>query len=227
MVIMINNYKLGMKMLRYGSGLVGMMVSCGIFLLLGLAMNIWFTALGIMGSPGDLLLMLVVMFPVQVIYSLSISNLVQSSPAKKRMQTSVPTTVTCFNMIAVCLVSSLCKGIAMTGHPEFIGIACFEMVTTAVFSALIMLYIAIAYKYFLASITAGIMVYFFISARLNIVNHIQLGIFDNNVSSFVLALAISLLLIVLGGFGQYALSLLVYKAPMSKYAQSAAVRKEM
>lgn len=224
---MIDNYKLGMKMLRYGSGLVGMIVGTVIFLILGLAMNIGYASFGIAGTPGDIIFMIVAMFPVQVIYSLSVSNLVQSSPAKKRMQTSVPTTVTCFNMIAICLVSSLCKGFAMTGHPEFIGTACFEMVTMAVFSALMMLYIAIAYKYFLASIIAVIMVYFFTSARLNVVNHIQLGIFDNSVSSFVLALAISLILIVLGGFGQYALSLLVYKAPMSKYAQSAAVRKEM
>ena len=224
---MIDNYKLGMKMLRYGSGLVGTIVCTIFFLVLGLAMNIGYTSFGIAGTPGDIMLMVIAMLPVQVIYSLSVSNLVQSSPAKKRMQTSVPTTVTCFNMIALCLINSLFKGIAMTGPPEFIVTACSEMVTLAVFSALIMLYIAIAYKYFLANIIAGVMVYFFTSARLNAVNHIQLGIFDNSVSSFVLALAISLILIVLGGFGQYALSLLVYKAPMSKYAQSAAVRKEM
>ena len=224
---MIDNYKLGMKMLRYGSGLVGTIVCTIFFLVLGLAMNIGYTSFGIAGTPGDIMLMVIAMLPVQVIYSLSVSNLVQSSPAKKRMQTSVPTTVTCFNMIALCLINSLFKGIAMTGHPEFIVTACSEMVTLAGFAVFVMLYIALAYKYFWTSIIAGIMVYFFTSARLNAINHIQFGIFDNSVSSFVLALAISLILIVLGGFGQYALSLLVYKAPMSKYAQSAAVRKEM
>ena len=216
-----------MKMLRYGSGLVGMMVCCGIFLLLCLPMNIWFTALGITGSPGDVLLMLVVMFPVQVIYSLSISNLVQSSPAKKRMQTSVPATVSCFNMIILYLVNSLCKCIAMTGHPEIIGTVCVEMVTLAGFGVLIMLYIAVGYKYFLASIIAGITVYLFTIARLVVINKIPSGIFGSSIGSFVLALVIGLVIIVLGGFGQYGVSLLVYKAPMSKYAQTAAVRKEM
>lgn len=220
---MIDNYKLGMKMLRYGSGLVGMMVCCSIFLVLGLAMNIGYASFGIAGSPGDIIFMIVAMFPVQVIYSLSVSNLVQSSPAKKRMQTSVPTTVTCFNMIALCLVNWLCKGIAIIGHPEFIVTACSEMVTLAGFAVFVMLYTAMAYKYFWTSI----IVYFFTLARLNAINQIQFGIFDNNVSSFALALVISLILIVLGGFGQYGISLLVYKAPMSKYAQSATVRKEM
>lgn len=227
MVIMINNYKLGMKMLRYGSGLVGMMVCCGIFLLLGLAMNIWFTALGIMGSPGDLLLMLVAMFPVQVIYSLSISNLVQSSPAKKRMQTSVPATVNCFNTIILYLLNALCKFIVITGHPELIGTVCVEMVMLTGFVVLIALYIAVGYKYFLASIIAGIIVYIFTIIRLNVINKIPSEIFGSSIGSFVLVLVIGLVIIVLGGFAQYGLSLLVYKAPMSKYAQTAAVRKEM
>lgn len=224
---MINNYKLGMKMLWYGSGLVGMMVCCGIFLLLGLAMNIWFTALGIMGSPGDLLLMLVVMFPVQVIYSLSISNLVQSSPAKKRMQTSVPATVNCFNTIILYLLNALCKFIVITGHPELIGTVCVEMVMLTGFVVLIALYIAVGYKYFLASIIAGIIVYIYIITRLNVINKIPSEIFGSSIGSFVRVMVIGLVIIVLGGFAQYGISLLVYKAPMSKYAQSAAVRKEM
>lgn len=90
-----------------------------------------------------------------------------------------------------------------------------------------MLYIAVAYKYFLASITAGITVYVFILARLDVINKIPSGIFGSSIGSFVLALVIGLVIIVLGGFGQYGVSLLVYKAPMSKYAQTAALRKEM
>ena len=224
---MINDYKLGMKMLQYGSGFVGTMVCCGIFLLLGFAMDIAFYAHGEMGSPGDFLLIVVVMLPVQVIYTLSISDLVQSSPAKKRMQTSVPTTVNCLNMIILYLVNSLCKFILITRHSELIGAVCAEMVTLAVFALFIMLYMAVAYKYFVTCIIAGIIVSFFSSARLNVINKIPLGMFENSIGSFVLALVIGVVIIALGGFGQYGLSLLVYKAPLSKYSQPAAVRKEM
>lgn len=216
-----------MKMLRYGSGLVSMMVCCGIFLVLGLLMTIGFAMLGIAGGPGDVFLIIVVMFPTQVIYTLSISNLVQSSPAKKRMQTLVPATVDCFNMMILYLVNALCKGIVMTRHPELVGTICVEMVTLAGFAAFIMLYMGVGYKYFWTSIVAGIIVYFFTHSRLDTVNKIRFGIFDNSAGSFALALVIGLVIIVLGGLGQYGLSLLVYKAPMSKYAQSAAVRKEM
>lgn len=216
-----------MKMLRYGSGLVSMTVCCSIFLVLGLLMTIGFAVLGVAGGPGDVFLIIVVMFPTQVIYTLSISNLVQSSPAKKRMQTSVPATVDCFNMMILYLVNALCKGIVMTRHPELVGTICVEMVTLAGFAAFIMLYMGVGYKYFWTGIVPCIIVYYFTYSRLDAVNKIRFGIFGNSAGSFALALVIGLVIIVLGGFGQYGLSLLVYKAPMSKYAQSATVRKEM
>lgn len=224
---MMNNFKLGIKMLRYGSGLVSMMV-CGVaFFVLGLLMNIWDKTLGNAGLSGDVLMMILVMFPAQIIYSLSVSNLVQSSPAKKRMQTSVPATVTCFCVIALYLLLSLINGIMIIRHPEYIRAICVETVTMAVFVAFIMISIAVAYKHFWMSFIAGFAVYYMISARMTIVEKFQFEIFGSNAGSFALALVIGLIIIVLGGFGQYGVSLLVYKAPMSKYAQSAAVRKEM
>lgn len=224
---MMNNFKLGIKMLRYGSGLVSMMV-CGVaFFVLGLLMNIWDKTLGNAGLSGDVLMMILGMFPAQIIYSLSVSNLVQSSPVKKRMQTSVPATVTCFCVIALYLLLSLINGIMIISHPEYIRAICVETVTMAVFVAFIMISIAVAYKHFWMSFIAGFAVYYMISARMTIVEKFQFEIFGSNAGSFALALVIGLIIIVLGGFGQYGVSLLVYKAPMSKYAQSAAVRKEM
>lgn len=224
---MINNLKLGIRMFRYGSGLVGMTVFCGIFLVLGLLMNFGYTILGSAGSPGDVFLLIVSVYPVQIIYTLSISNFIASSPIKKRMQTSVPVTICCFNMLAIYLVNALCKGIMLSGHPENIGTACAELVSLAGFGVIFMLYLALAYKYFLVSIVAGILVYYYTGIRLDGINSVWSGIFDNSVGSFALALLIGLVCIVIGGFGQYGLTLLVYKAPISKYALSAVVRKEM
>lgn len=224
---MMNNFKLGIKMLRYGSGLVSMMVCGVIFFVLGLLIYIWDKTFENAGLSGDVLMMVLVMFPAQIIYSLSVSNLVQSSPVKKRMQTSVPATVTCFCVIALYLLLSLINGIMIIRHPEYIRAICVETVTMAVFVAFIMISIAVAYKHFWMSFIAGFAVYYMISARMTIVEKFQFEIFGSNAGSFALALVIGLIIIVLGGFGQYGVSLLVYKAPMSKYAQSAAVRKEM
>lgn len=224
---MMNNFKLGIKMLRYGSGLVSMMVCGVIFFVLGLLIYIWDKTFENAGLSGDVLMMVLVMFPAQIIYSLSVSNLVQSSPVKKRMQTSVPATVTCFCVIALYLLLSLINGIMIIRHPEYIRAICVETVTMAVFVAFIMISIAVAYKHFWMSFIDGFAVYYMISARMTIVEKFQFEIFGSNAGSFVLALVIGLIIIVLGGIGQYGVSLLVYKAPMSKYAQSAAVRKEM
>lgn len=224
---MMNNFKLGIKMLRYGSGLVSMMVCGVIFFVLGLLIYIWDKTFENAGLSGDVLMMVLVMFPAQIIYSLSVSNLVQSSPVKKRMQTSVPATVTCFCVIALYLLLSLINGIMIIRHPEYIRAICVETVTMAVFVAFIMISIAVAYKHFWMSFIDGFAVYYMIFARMTIVEKFQFEIFGSNAGSFVLALVIGLIIIVLGGIGQYGVSLLVYKAPMSKYAQSAAVRKEM
>lgn len=224
---MINNFKLGMKMFRYGSGLVGMIVCSCIFLVLGLLINFSYYVLGVEGGPGDVLFMVVGMYPVQILYSLSVSNYIAASPVKKRMQTSVTATVACFNMLIIYLICSLLKVIKLAGHPENIGVVCTEMVSLAGFSVIILLSLALAYKYFWTSILLGVVVYFYATITLNGVNGIWPEIFGNSVSTYVLVLLLGLAAVVIGGFGQYGLSLLVYKAPMSKYAQSAAVRKEM
>lgn len=234
---MINNLKLGIRMIRYGSGLVAMVVFSVIFLVLGLIMDVFYTKIGIAGGPGDVFLVIAAMYPIQILYSLSVSSYIASSPVKKRMQTSVPAVTGCFGAIVIYLVNALCKGIMTAGHPENIGIACSEMVTLAGFAALILLYMGVAYKCFWMSIVMGIMVYFFTRFRMdNImtgtdsllsVNYFLSEIFGNSAGSFALALLIGSVIIVIGGFGQYGLSLLVYKMPMSKYAQSATVRKEM
>lgn len=226
---MINNFKLGIKMFRYGSGLVGMIVCSCIFLVLGLLINFAYYVLGVEGGPGDVFLVIIGMYPIQILYSLSASNFIASSPAKKRMQTSVPAAISCFNMLVIYLINSLVKIIVLVKHPENIGAACGGMVFSAGFIIIIMLYLAVAYKYFWVSILMGIAVYFFTTASLEGMNAFSFwpGIFGNSVGSFVLVLVLGLAFIVMGGFGQYGMSLLVYKAPMSKYAQSAAVRKEM
>lgn len=223
----MNNFKLGIKTLRYGSGIVYMTICGIIFFPLGLLMSIWDKVLGVAGLSGDVLMVLLAMFPAQVIYSLSASNFVQSSPVKKRMQTSVPATVTCIYMIALYLLNSLINGIMIMGHPEYTAGICREMVTMAAFVVFIMVSIGVAYKHFWVSIILGIAVYFMISSRMTLVNELRFGVFGNDPGSFVLALVLGLVIIVIGGFGQYGASLLVYKAPMSKYSQSAAVRKEM
>lgn len=224
---MINNFKLGIRMFRYGSGLVLMMVCSCIFFVLGLLMNIGYNVLKMAGNPGDVFLMLVAIYPIQILYSLSASNYIASSPAKKRMQTSVTATVCCFNIVVIYLINSLLKVIMLKGHPENIGKACAEMVSLAGFAVILMLYLAVAYKYFWMSIIGGVAVYYYLIARLNGLNTLWPEIFENSAGSFALALLIGLVIIVLGGLCQYGLALLVYKIPMSKYAQSATVRKEM
>lgn len=219
---MIDDFKLGMKMLRYGDHMILQMVGTVICWLGGLILNVWVKGIGMMGiSVGSVFMTVAVMFPVQILYSLSVSNLVQSSPAKRRMQTSVPTAVSFVGMMVNYLVCVGIDLIFMALHPEKAGALCSEMWASAIFSVFTMLVLAVTYKYFLASVLLGIVVYFYV--RYTFETELVISAFGSGAA----AAAAGFVLILLGGLGQYGLSLLCYKAPMSKYAQSANLRKEM
>lgn len=221
---MINDLKLGMKMLRYGDHMILQVIAIAVTWFLGLVMNVSIKLLGLIEIPfGAVLMVIAFMFPAQILYSLSVSNLVQSSPAKKRMQTTIPAVVTLAGLLGnylACLVINL---IFMAGHPERVDAICGETLMGAVFAAFTMIVLGVAYKYFWMSVLFGFVVYFYVRYGFEI--NLDMGVSGGG--AYALAAAAGFVLLLLGSLGQYGLSLLFYKAPMSKYAQSANLRKEM
>lgn len=224
---MINDLKLGLKTLRYGSNLVSQAI-CGIvFYVLGLTMSIGSKLFGVvLGATGDVFMIIAALFPAQMLYSLSVSKLVQSSPSKKRMQTSVPTIISAFCLMGTYLLCSLINGIIIAVHPEYTGAVCAEMLIMAIYAVIIQLSIGSAYKHFWVSIVLGVATYFFVDFQF-ISFRRGFEILGGAAGSFWQVLVLGLILIMLGSLGQYGLTLLVYKAPMSKYAQCGSLRKEM
>lgn len=226
---MINDLKLGLKTIKYAHGvksnLAGsiIMIAVGLFLY---AVNIMME--GYIGVPGGIFMILSAMFPVQMIFSLSASNLVQSSPAKKRMQTSVPAMISCGGMLVMYVLYAGMGAVLAVVRPQNISKICNEFVTMSLFAFLIMLYIAVAYKYFWVSCIMFLGVYSFTYCGMVLGNGIMPdNMFSSDAGSFLLAMGIGLAIIVAGGFAQYGISLLVYKAPMSKMAQAASLRKSL
>ena len=213
---MINDLKLGIKMFRYGRYLKAYMVWGGICFIVGMLINIWDRTCEMGGLPGDAFMMLSEIFFAYNFYSLSGSGFLQSSSVPKRLQASVPATGTCFYMIALYLVLSLSNGIMMTGHPEYIGAICIGTVYSAGVAAFIIVTIVLPCKHLWMEIMHGIGMGGLIAFEMNIVRKLRFVIFDNSAGSFVLALAIGLFIIVLGGLGQYGVSLLVYRMPMRR-----------
>lgn len=222
---MINDLKLGIKMLRYGDHMILQVIAMVVTWFFGLVTNVLVKLSGLIGiSIGTVLMIIAFMFPAQILYSLSVSNLVQSSPAKKRMQTAVPAAVTFAGVLGnylACLVINL---IFMAGHPERVGVICGETLMDAVFAAFTMIILGVTYKYFWASFLFGIVVFFDVRLFGFEIN-LDMGVSGGG--AYAIAAAAGFVLLLLGSLGQYGLSLLIYKTPMSKYAQSANLRKQM
>lgn len=224
---MINDWKLGMKMLRYTYNLKMTIVSGILFLAAGI-----FLTVVEMNSDSGLLggwfFMCIGLLPTQLLYSLNASGIVQVSSAKKKMQTSVPTFMTFVNMAALYVLELIIQGILIWGcakRPEQVA---YEMFTLVLMTALIMMYLGVSYKYFVISTIVFVPCTICLFSGL-MTSGVRYGWNTLGVTGIPLILVVpaGLVVLVMGGLGQYLLSLLFYRAPLSKMAQAAPLRKEL
>lgn len=220
---MIKALKLGVKSLGYAHGLKR---TCAAYLLLmvtGVLMIILGERRG-MGFIGGYFMLGASMAPVQLLYSLSMSDMVQASPAKKRLQTSAPAVVSsCCMMISYLGIALIRAVLVLLGWVPGEKISN-ELVTLAMLGTAFMMYLAVAYKYFVVSAGLFVCICYFIARFMRDGGINRLGIFGPGGMpvSFLPALLSGMALIAAGGILEYLISLAVYKAPMSKIAQRAA-----
>ena len=84
---MIGQCKYAFQMLRYAFGIKGNSVAAVILVIAGLVLEFISHGTNFLGS---FFVVVLSMFPVQFLYSISLSNHVASSPYRKRLQTSMP-----------------------------------------------------------------------------------------------------------------------------------------
>lgn len=229
---MISNLKWGIKILGYGYGIRLSLIQGAIFVLVSVVF--FATDAASPGGayngriPSDFMFMCIGLLPGQVIYSLSAANMVQASPAKKKLQTAVPTVMTWGCLTILYLITALIRGILVLRYPARLSEVCNGLVILGVAIVLLMLYVGVTYKYFLSTILF-LLLFFLIVV---FVGPWAIGLWNpfgqnTTVFSFALAVVTGLVCIAAGGLGQYFLSLLVYKAPVSKMAMAAPLRNDL
>ena len=114
---MINDWKLGMRMLRHAYGVKLNCIAAGLLLLLEVPAVILGRVDG-NGFPACYILLVMGMLPVQMLLSLSVSSMVQTSPMKKKLQTKIPALVNLTVMWAVYLAGILLSFSMIWGKPE-------------------------------------------------------------------------------------------------------------
>lgn len=225
---MINDIKLGIKIMRYGHGLVLNIILGAWFLVIGIFVIILSMSGYLINWSGGLFAIAAAMMPMQIIYSLNTSNMVLSSPVRKKMQTVVPAVMTCIGTLIIYLVVDLLILIMVCINPDRISVACNLVAWQIVVAVFFMIYIPICYKYMVAAIILGIIVWICATSLILLMPDVNtFSYFNKGISSFLMISALGLPAIAIGGFLQYLLSLLFYKAPVSKYSQNVYLRKEL
>lgn len=225
---MINNWKLGFKILRHGYGLVMSIIQGVAFFLFGGCFLFFQISTNNFrgGIPGQVIFLCIGMLPAQMIYSLSVSNLVLTSPVRKKLQTSVPAVFTWSCMTFLYLAEALVSAVMAWNLPEIRSSVCNELVVLGLVAMAMTLYLGIAYKYFVLSLLFLFPI-IFISVNIGMPVELNWPFFNQGNVSLILAAAIGLACIGAGAVGEYLISLLVYRRPMSKMAQAAPLRKEL
>lgn len=216
------SWRFAMKCMRLSYNVKTNLICMGLLAALGLVYEIFH--IGGEGM-GAYLLLVVSMYPAQYVNSLCGSQLVQSSPYKKTLMTSLPTALTFCSGIAVYLavvvieVVRACVGQGSMGHSSRLILLC------GVLLLLLNLYVGVAYKYFAVSI--------FLLAVCMVGFYNLSGIMgDTALAQFFLAIPLPVALVIglccalLGGVMQYGVSLLVYKKPMSRRAIYGLLRQQ-
>lgn len=213
---MIKDIKFGFQIMKYGLNFKASMIGLAFCMGTGL----FFVVLLPVGAIGCLYAAMGSLFTVQLIHSVSVSTMVQTSPQKKRIQTLIPTVIGTLCMLITNTFAVIAqwlgyqRAINNTNPNLIIVYEPGEYEAGYIISSLILVYVllytAFAMKHF------GVAMVILIGGCIAIQNLDRLGEIDYVMMPEGLAIALSYLIVLLGGLIMYVISCLSYKKDYSK-----------
>ena len=217
---MINDIKLGFKLMKHGLSLKSSIFSSVLFLIGGLMFEVSGEPIGIVGSIYAVMGSIMV---YQLVQSLTCAGLVQSSPLKKRLQTSISAICT---FVCTMILNTIIIGVKLLiGHLKDIPMneVAASILVSSFFLIIIMVYMGTAMKAFLLSTIIFIMscgiVGYFIGMGLG------LDWFASWNISIGVSITVSYLAVALGSFLMYLISLVFYKKDYSKITFESSLKR--
>lgn len=220
---MINDMKLGIRLLRYGFGIKTNLV----LLIVCTAADLLCFALELAGitTPLDGFMLLACVIPVQILFTLNVVDIVLTSPARKKLQTSVPAVMTLCTTLAAYLIVVLKEAVIVLIHPDKTAQSAMRLVFLGVLVAVIMAFTGVLYK----SFPALLVMYFSLSGFISffMMPILRSDFLGEDRGALVRAARIGVVLILAGGALEYALSVLFYKKPVSKKVLGERLSREL
>ena len=218
---MINKIKTGIMLCRYGFSFKSNVAGALIFMVLGIVMQI--NMINGMSFLGSMYIVLSAVFMYQLICSVTISTMIQTSGYKKQLQTLIPTITSVPFMMLMYTVCVIMYYFMKSGSEEY---AIKNLLLTAIFVFFMEIYTGTAYKYFVVSL--GVMlvsIYAFMFNSDRIMEMLMTVLSSLSLNSFGAVIVIGYVAIIVGGVLEYLLSCLFYKKPLSKMAFGAALKR--
>ena len=220
---MINDMKLGIRLLRYGFGIKTNLVLLIVFT----AADLLCFALELAGitMPLDGFMLLACVIPVQILFTLNVVDIVLTSPARKKLQTSVPAVMTLCTTLAAYLIVVLKEAVIVLIHPDKTAQSAMHLVFLEVLAAVILAFTGVLYK----SFPALLVMYFSLSGfnSFFMMPILRSDFLGEDMGALVRAALIGVVLILAGGALEYALSVLFYKKPVSKRVLGERLSREL
>ena len=215
----------GWKLRGYGLGVKTQRAFCIIFLIAGTLLKLFPLETEYMAiDVGAVFLFCSAMFPAQMVMSLDMSQMVQASPYKKKLQTSIPAKMTTVGILIMFGWSMFLQVISCMISGKNFADQGVKLLMTGMWAFVILLFTGICYKFFVVSM---IVMYIFIFGAGML---LEIGLHFFIPKGFIhplVAIVEDIALILIGGVIQYGLMRLFYKYPLSKAAFGAAIRREM
>ena len=223
---MMNDFRRGWKLMRYTYGIKSNCIQAGVFLLAGIVLMLT-EGDGYFRLMGEYFWVCIAILPAQLIYTLGVADLVKASPMRKKMQTVFPVAVSLICMTVVYLAELVICAVRFRVSPDGAGQACRSVILVAVMMAVVMVYLGVCYKYFVVSILC-IIPAMMLLMRNTPQNPVFVQFFFRNQElSFGAAAAIGFGILIVGALAEYLLTLLLYRAPLSRMTQAAPLRKAL
>ncbi len=225
---MINDFKKALQLSLYGFKAKTQMIFMIVFVIVGFVWEYFFQG---MHWIGAFFIVLAPIYVSQILYGMGMSNMVASSPYKKKLQVLYPTLSNCFFELVAMTIIVLLKVFEIRSCPENRSGLMYVLLSVCMFCIVLNVYSAIVYKYFALStvlmlIPVMALSYVFTSESFNNYEGGLLSALVDHMSMGGLVL-ICYLTVFLGAALQYAISTALYKKPLSEYAMGMAMRKAL
>lgn len=223
---MFKDVKTGIRLMRYSlqyKTILGLLI---FFMIFGIAMELMAGTEGT--NLGGVYMAISGVYIYQMVITNSASAVVAASPARKALQTYVPTILSGIATLIFYTVFAVLRLVRINRTPEIMAspelkagqISSFVIIALLIF--VMFLYNAIAYKMYLAALIIFIPSIFIICSSSGT---FDLSKFIPTLGTPVTALIISYALIFAGMLGGYLLSLLLYRKPLDAKTYKAAIAR--